>query len=92
LYSFIIYGIGFKNNVNDILIEQLGYFPKLNKNNTKTDIGNTFACKFSRNKNNLHIIGCSSEHGEIIIKNTLDSFDSPNNQFQRSKWKILIII
>lgn len=55
-----------------------------------SEIGNTFACKFSRNKNNLHIVGCSSEHGEMIIQNTKNHCcsvgDFPNKQFVRSKW------
>jgi len=77
--------LGFKKNVNDIYIEHLGYAPRRNIQNTTIDIGNTFACKFSRYKSNLHIIGCSSEHGDVVIQNTMNDLGSPNNQFDRSK-------
>lgn len=56
-------------------------------NNTIIDTGNTFACKFSRNNNNLHVIGCSTEHGAIIIQNTMNNFDSSNKQIKQSKFK-----
>lgn len=36
---------------------------------------NAFACKFSKNKSNLHVIGCSSEYGAIIIQNTLPDYN-----------------
>lgn len=35
-----------------------------------SEIGNTFACKFSRNKPNLHVVGCASEYGKMFIQNT----------------------
>lgn len=41
------------------------------------DVGNTFACKFSKNKNNLHMVGISTEHGEIIIVNTMNECSDP---------------
>lgn len=31
--------------------------------------GKTFSCKFSRNKNNLNIFGCSVAFGDILIGN-----------------------
>lgn len=70
-----------------MFIEKIGCLPRKNNDvhNTNMDIGNTFACKFSRNKNNLHMVGCSSELGEIVIENTYNYFNSMNEQFQKSK-------
>lgn len=34
------------------------------------------ACKFSRNKPNLHILGCSLANGEIIIQNTRSNYSN----------------
>lgn len=82
--------VGIKKNVYDVFIERLSYTSRnssLPNTLFNTDIGNTFACKFSRNKNNLHVIGCSSEHGEIIIENTSSRYDFPNETYERSKWK-----
>jgi len=66
IIEYLIYLIGFRKNVNNIFIEQLGYLPRKYFNNSIIDIGNTFACKFSRNKNNLHVIDCSSENDDIF--------------------------
>uniref|UniRef100_A0A2S2QAU7 Protein lethal enticleless n=1 Tax=Sipha flava TaxID=143950 RepID=A0A2S2QAU7_9HEMI len=60
---------GIRNNVKEIVIDQMGH--KYSSKGHNISIGNTFACKFSRNKNNLHLLGCSTEHGEIIIQPTL---------------------
>jgi len=70
-----------------MFIEKMGYVPQTNDNthNTNTRVGNTFACKFSRNKNNLHMVGVSTEHGEIIIQNTIGHYNDQNIQFKRSK-------
>jgi len=72
-----------------MFIEQMGYLPQTNDNthNTSIQTGNTFACKFSRNKNNLHIVGCSTEHGEIIVQNTIGHYNDQIKQFKRSKYK-----
>ncbi|XP_025200533.1 denticleless protein homolog B [Melanaphis sacchari] len=77
---------GFKSKLNDTFIDKIGYKPVANDDfcNTNIDIGNTFACKFSRNKNNLHIVGCSTEHGEIIVQNTIGHYNDQNIQFQRN--------
>lgn len=42
-------------------------------NNLDIDIGSTFSCKFSKNNNNLHIIACSTENGDIIIQDTFEN-------------------
>lgn len=70
-----------------MLIEKMGYVPQTNDNthNTNTHVGNTFACKFSRNKNNLHVVGVSTEHGEIIVQNTIGHYNDQNKHFKRSK-------
>lgn len=77
---------GFQSKLSDMLIEQMGYIPETNDNthNTDTNVGNTFACKFSRNKNNLHIVGVSTEHGEIIVQNTVGHYNDQNKQFKRN--------
>jgi len=69
--------------------DKIGYkFPTMdNTYNTNIGIGNTFACKFSRNKNNLHIVGCATESGDIIIENTIGHYYEKNNQYKRSKFK-----
>jgi len=69
-----------------MLIEQMGYIPQTYDNTHNTHIGNTFACKFSRNKNNLHIVGVSTEYGEIIVQNTIDHYNDQNKQFIKSKF------
>lgn len=76
-----------------MLIERISRLPRKNDSvhNTDIDIGNTFACKFSRNKNNLHLVGCSTELGEIVIENTYNCFDSMNKQFQKSKFNKSIL-
>jgi len=71
--------------LNDILIGKLGYIPPLNLG-LGIHVGNTFACKFSRNKNNLHIVGVASEYGEIIVQNTLAYYNEHNKQIKRSKF------
>lgn len=75
--------------MNDKFIEQLRYIPK--KNNLVNHMGTAdilmYPCKFSKNKNSLHILGCSSEYGEIVIQNTLNHFDLPQEQFKLSKYK-----
>lgn len=88
-----IYFIGPRKNVFDMFIEQIGCLPRKNDgvHNTNIDIGNTFACKFSRNKNNLHMVGCSTELGEIVIENTYDYFSSIKGQFHRSKYNKLLL-
>jgi hypothetical protein len=68
-YNIIFVLIGIRNNVKEIVIDQMGH--KYSSKGHNISIGNTFACKFSRNKNNLHLLGCSTEHGEIIIQPTL---------------------
>lgn len=76
-----------------MFIDQFGCLPRKNNgvHNTNIDIGNTFACKFSRNKNNLHIVGCSTELGEIVIENTYNYYDSMNGQFQKSKFNTITL-
>lgn len=49
------------------------------------NLGNTFACKFSKNKNNLHVIACSTERGELVVQNTL--MDDTAVKFERSEYK-----
>lgn len=73
----------------DMYIDKIGYKrPTMhNMYNTTFDTGNTFACKFSRNKNNLHIVGCATENGDIIIENTNGHYYTQNNQYLRSKFK-----
>ncbi|XP_050527322.1 denticleless protein homolog B isoform X2 [Daktulosphaira vitifoliae] len=62
---------GFRRNIFDFYVERLECeFDNLTINQ-EHNIGNTFACKFSRNRNNLHILACTTEHGEIIIQNTI---------------------
>lgn len=56
-----------------------------------TDVGNTFACKFSKNKNNVHMLACSTEHGEVIIQNTEKFYDAPFTDYRRSECKIIIL-
>lgn len=52
------------------------------------EIGNTFACKFSKNKPNLHILGCASEYGHIVVQNTHgDTYNNIEPQFHRCKCK-----
>lgn len=59
-----------------MFIGQLGHKSQRNHScstcDTPIDVGNTFACKFSRNKNNLHMVCVSTEHGELIIVNSLN--------------------
>ncbi|VVC34555.1 Hypothetical protein CINCED_3A012480 [Cinara cedri] len=62
---------GFKQNISENLIEKMRC-TAYNMNNLETYIGSTFCCKFSKNKNNLHMVACSTDHGEIIIQNTLE--------------------
>lgn len=73
----------------DMYIDKIGYKrPTMhNTHNTNIDTGNTFACKFSRNKNNLHVVGCATESGDIIIENTIGHYYKHNNMFKRSKYK-----
>lgn len=87
-YSIIYLFQGFQSKLSDIFIEKMGYIIPTNDNtqNTNINVGNTFACKFSRNKNNLHIVGVSTEHGEIIVQNTVSHYNDQNNQFKRSKF------
>jgi len=70
-----------------MFIGKMGYIPQTydNTHNTCIYVGDTFACKFSRNKNNLHIVGVSSDQGEIIVQNTIDHYNDQNKQFKRSK-------
>lgn len=88
LILFINLFIGLRKNVYDIFFEQIGFLPRKNdlEHNTNIDIGNTFACKFSRNKNNLHMVGCSTELGEMVIENTFNYSDTTNIQFQKSMY------
>ncbi|CAI6376892.1 unnamed protein product [Macrosiphum euphorbiae] len=84
---------GIKSKLNDMFIGQMGYIPQTydgasdypldDTGNTYIYIGNTFACKFSRNKNNSHLVGISTVHGEIILENTIGHYNEKNNQFQR---------
>jgi len=71
-----------------MFIGQMGYIPQTygNTHNTYIHVGNTFACKFSRNKNNLHIVGVSTEHGEIIVQNTIGHYNDQDITTQRSKF------
>lgn len=66
-----------------MFMEQLGG-RLTNDSFSVVDVGNTFACKFSRNNNNLHVVGCASEYGEIIIQNTADD-DCLFDRITRSK-------
>lgn len=50
------------------------------------------ACKFSRNKNNLHTLGCATIDGKIIIKNTTNHLNSSNERAKQSKFKNTILI
>ncbi|XP_027844129.2 denticleless protein homolog B isoform X1 [Aphis gossypii] len=72
--------------IYDMYLDKIGYkHPRMdNTHNINIDTGNTFACKFSRNKNNLHIVGCATEIGDIIIENTHGHYVKQNNQFQRN--------
>ncbi|XP_008188066.2 protein lethal(2)denticleless isoform X1 [Acyrthosiphon pisum] len=77
---------GFKSKLSDMFIGQMGYIPQANDNtdNTIIHVGNTFACKFSRNKNNLHIVGVSTEHGDILIQNTIGHYNDQKKQIKRN--------
>jgi len=70
-------------------MDKIGYKRPImgNTHNTNIDTGNTFACKFSRNKNNLHIVGCATEAGDIIIENTQGDYYNQNHQYYQSKFK-----
>lgn len=74
--------------MRDKLIEKLRYIPKTN--NLEDHIGTAdilmYPCKFSRHLNNLHVLGCSSEYGEIIIQNTINHFDLSQEQYTLSKY------
>ncbi|XP_050439010.1 denticleless protein homolog B isoform X2 [Adelges cooleyi] len=72
---------GFRKNIFDLYIEKLDCAPDSLK---LCDIGNTFACRFSRNQNNLHILACSTEHGEIVVQNTIKHSDFPYSQFKKN--------
>lgn len=56
------------------------------------NIGNTFACKFSKNRNNLHIMACVTEHGEVVVQNTKKHCDFPYEEYHISKCKINYLI
>lgn len=53
-----------------MVIDQMGC-----PSTTKDPIGQVYTCKFSRNKNNLHVLGFSTENGRIIIQQTLNYRD-----------------
>ncbi|XP_026818722.1 denticleless protein homolog B [Rhopalosiphum maidis] len=74
---------GFKSKLSYMFIDKIGYISQSNDTDN-SNIGNTFACKFSRNKNNLHIVGCSTEHGEIIVLNTVGHFNDQEKQYRRN--------
>ncbi|CAI6372891.1 unnamed protein product [Macrosiphum euphorbiae] len=75
---------GLKSKLSDMLIGQMGYIPQTNDNTHNTYcIGDTYACKFSRNKNNLHIVGVSTDYGEIIVQNTIGHYNDHNKEFKR---------
>lgn len=65
-----------------MVIDQIGY--KVSKK-PRYHTGNIFACKFSRNKNNLHLLGCSTEHGEIVIQPALNDCDVEFGPISRSQ-------
>lgn len=73
-------------NIYDLYMDKIGYrrLKMDNMYNTNIDTGNTFACKFSRNKNNLHIVGCATEAGDIIIENTSGDYYNRNHQYYQN--------
>lgn len=72
LINNLFYFIGLKKDIYGMYIEKLRYIPVDNfyTHSANSEIGNTFACKFSKNKPNLHVVGCSSEYGNMVIQNT----------------------
>ncbi|CAI6353483.1 unnamed protein product [Macrosiphum euphorbiae] len=75
---------GLKSKLSDMLIGQMGYIPQTNDNTHNIYcVGKTYACKFSRNKNNLHIVGVSTDYGEIIVQNTIGHYNDQNKEFKR---------
>lgn len=68
---FIYDFTGPKRKVYDLFIHQLG-----SRQDENDLMHNAFACKFSRNKSNLHVIGSATEHGYIIVQNTLLNYNS----------------
>lgn len=52
-------------------------------------IGVVFSCKFSKNLNNTHIMGCSTYYGEIILQNTKSHNYCPYLGYKTSKYKVM---
>lgn len=65
----IYYLIGLRRNIYGDLIGVMACRLK-NWDEVDLSLGSTFSCKFSRNKNNLHVAACSTEKGEILVQNT----------------------
>lgn len=71
--SIIFILIGIRKNVKEMFIDQMG----CQSLNIDT-IDNVSCCKFSRNKNNLHVLGLSLGCGQIFIQQTItDSVIAP---------------